>query len=417
MTKIELISPEQERTLMSAMRSAIGFANSGDMPTASIVKSAREHNLGPEFAMRLAEAFNASKTVSHFKKTAGDARAASFDLADSAEVVKQLYMPDEVEKAAAVTCKLKAHDFFSHQRPTLSKAAAETKPVKKASCMRTTAVTKLHSLRKHLEKLGSDIRVEMLTAQSKAEEAFLKTAELLRSNANAFDQIEYRVVGTYGTAGKRVMDKLWKMADYERFGQKRASSVPDRPVVMANTVVYNTVRNLMAQLDKAAESFVEYESYKKAAVTVTVQQKKADAASDAQDELAGGSIAKDVDPMQLLKGVKAIKDIAQKPPGTPDVAPNFITPGHEAGLRAIKTKMMLNNFMVEDPVLSGYAPADIIGAYNQISTMAPGLSSEPLVMRGLIARVLQTGGRFDPHEARSLYDVEAANRNIRTKGY
>lgn len=431
MPKVDLITPEQERTLLSAMHDAVKYANAGDKPTVAVVKSARQHALGPEFTQRLVEAFNASKTVSHLRKTSGEQRAESFELANGAEAVKQLYEDEPVSKAAR-TNRLAAADFFAAKPSTLLKAAGTqpTKPKQKHANLRSNRVRKLQGLKQQLAKAGADLREHMVRAQETAKELFIDAAEMFKQG-NDFAEVERRVVGTYGKAGHLVMDKLWGMADYERFGQKRAG-VQDGPAVMGHEPVYDTMRSLMQVLDSAGDLHVAYAQYKQAVDEVTTEE-----AAEASGELDEAAAAEPSAPFQQamnanmnvpIQLAKLLVSSTKKPAPTAAkktddaaamaaMADKVITPSHEAKIRSIKARVMLNDFIVNDPVISGYPPADVISAFNQISRMVPGVSSEPLVMRGLVARVLQTGGRFDPHEANTLFQTDAAQRSGRTRGY
>lgn len=82
-------------------------------------------------------------------------------------------------------------------------------------------------------------------------------------------------------------------------------------------------------------------------------------------------------------------------------------PIHDAQVRAIQTQSILNDFLSNDPVISGYDPKEVLTAYNQVSQLAPSLSTQPSVMRGLLRRMLQQEGVVEPHEAQQLADLES----------
>ena len=88
-------------------------------------------------------------------------------------------------------------------------------------------------------------------------------------------------------------------------------------------------------------------------------------------------------------------------------------PVHEAKIQAAKTKAILNDFVSNDPVLSGYDPREVMTAYNHVAELAPSVSQQPSVMRGLLRRMLQQEGVMEPHEAEQISKIE---RQLRGTG-
>jgi len=122
-------------------------------------------------------------------------------------------------------------------------------------------------------------------------------------------------------------------------------------------------------------------------------------------KVAGGAPEMPTSPLGFLSGV------------TPKPEPvSIFDPAHEAKLRSIRTRMVVNDMISNDPVLSAYAPEQVFNAYNELSRIAPGMSNEPIVIRSLIGRTLQTGGRMEQNEIKQLLDSEKAHREIRVKG-
>jgi len=89
---------------------------------------------------------------------------------------------------------------------------------------------------------------------------------------------------------------------------------------------------------------------------------------------------------------------------------------HEGALRAIKTKMMLNDMISNDPVISGYPVEQVTGVYNKLAELVPALSTQPIAMRGLIANMLQREGGLESMEVKNLLDTEESKRKLRVLG-
>jgi hypothetical protein len=81
-------------------------------------------------------------------------------------------------------------------------------------------------------------------------------------------------------------------------------------------------------------------------------------------------------------------------------------PIHDAEMRAIRTKSMLNDMLSNDPIISSYDPDDVRQAFNSLSQLSPTLMTQPGVVRAMLRRMLQQEGVIEPHEATQLTDVE-----------
>ncbi len=82
-------------------------------------------------------------------------------------------------------------------------------------------------------------------------------------------------------------------------------------------------------------------------------------------------------------------------------------------MRKIKAHSMLNSMLTDpDSPISGHDPDDVIGAYNEISQLAPRAAEQPAAVKPLLARRLQ--GNVQPFEAKEITDIEkgiTATRN------
>ncbi len=88
-------------------------------------------------------------------------------------------------------------------------------------------------------------------------------------------------------------------------------------------------------------------------------------------------------------------------------------PKHQNEMRKIKAHSMLNSMLTDpDSPISGHDPDDVIGAYNEISQLAPRAAEQPAAVKPLLARRLQ--GNVQPFEAKEITDIEkgiTATRN------
>lgn len=96
------LSKEAEQKLIGAIEKAATLVNSGDAPTAAIIKSAREHDIPAGHINLMVHAYNTGRTTTQREKGESTLeKAAEFPLADAGEVLKALY-PETVKSSAAI---------------------------------------------------------------------------------------------------------------------------------------------------------------------------------------------------------------------------------------------------------------------------------------------------------------------------
>ena len=101
---------------------------------------------------------------------------------------------------------------------------------------------------------------------------------------------------------------------------------------------------------------------------------------------------------------------------TPPSVEPVMDPKHEGELRKVKLKLMVNDMISNDPVLSAYAPGEVIEAINDLTAMAPAIGTNKPLMKSLVGRYLQQGGKLDPSEIAQILQLESAQRNVGIKG-
>jgi hypothetical protein len=118
----------------------------------------------------------------------------------------------------------------------------------------------------------------------------------------------------------------------------------------------------------------------------------------------------------LLKDVLNFAGSQIKAPDTgPAVNKNLgelTDPDHESELRKIRVQSMLQDMMLNDPVISGHDPDDASMAYNEIVEMAPHLADQKLAVQTLMRKRL-TQGALDPFEVDQLMGMEGKARSNR----
>jgi len=231
------LSKAGEQKAMLALESAIKFANDGMTPSEAIVKAAQDATLEAPMVQRLVEAFNVSKTLHHFKKSAGDDRSATFPIASPESIMAELFPPDPMTpaKEAAAAVHPDQRDFVGF---LMAKEASETAAVtlpplvdhspdayerdpaffaKKAIDERG----KLVALHKAAEQATREVYWKMLTTFDKIADYFKQATP-----GEPFDLVEKRAYATYGVNAKNLMDVVVSVGglDDRRIGIKRAAA-------------------------------------------------------------------------------------------------------------------------------------------------------------------------------------------------
>jgi hypothetical protein len=81
-------------------------------------------------------------------------------------------------------------------------------------------------------------------------------------------------------------------------------------------------------------------------------------------------------------------------------------PAHEQKLRMINTQAMLQDMLLNDPVISSYDPEQVAGAYNDIVQLAPRVGDQRMLMQTLLRKQLQQG-QLDSFEMDQLLGMDA----------
>jgi hypothetical protein len=80
-------------------------------------------------------------------------------------------------------------------------------------------------------------------------------------------------------------------------------------------------------------------------------------------------------------------------------------PDHENRLQQIKSRGVLNDLILNDPVISGYEPHEVASAYNQLAELAPNFTGSSAAMQALLRKRLESGGLAD-FDVKQLVELE-----------
>ena len=269
--KEDLMTDAQHKTLIGALTSAIQDISGGSEINEALAKHASENGLNAEFAKRMVEAYNASKTVHHIQTSEGEKRAATIPLADAEMVIKLMYKPTIVEKKAHAVSTMVNFNTADYSRKdriekTASALKAERKPIEKKAGMfqadhdvvfRKSTMSKVAFVR-------DELKYEARRNRDKCLELSEKIANEIARGDYAFEDLEKRLVSQHKKIGKAASEMIWSMQDLAILGEKRAEA-DDRIYLLGKSAVEKMAVELVTSIEKTAENTVQMLSFEKKA--------------------------------------------------------------------------------------------------------------------------------------------------------
>jgi hypothetical protein len=435
---MDKLSKQDESRIMRAMEKTADLVKAGSKPSAAVlqvVKSAECGEFTPQMVQRIVEATNTAMQLAHMKTASGEARAESFPLADPKVIFEDLYPAKVVPPATkiaeqhipAVYAKAERGDFMKIAKPLPTREPAPAYgPDSEIRAHRTMSIH--NGLCKKAEAARS--------AYGRQRE---KVYMLAKTAANYFKQLDRKsfadvegyVVSEYGAVGKACMNAVYQMTN----GREKRAELSDTPrVYNRNLHPYGLFSALVEEaqasvkLAEESEKATEIKEKHESEFVDKIRPKKKpkegkhsilESSEPVSQELKaasdlGGSdssffpkAAFDLDlPSKMIEGGTSALGLGEAKPVNLEALRKVMDPEHEAEMRGIKTKAMLHDFMSADPIISSYDTEKVTNAFNQISQLAPNVSQQPAVMRGMMRKILQQEGVLEPFETDQLTKLE-----------
>lgn len=426
------LSKDAEQKLITAIEKAAALVNSGSEPNAAIIKSASEANIPAGHINLMVHAYNTGRTNKqreHGENT--HEKAADFHLADADIVLNALY-PQHVktssalEREAVVSTEyaVSPRGFLARRQKALEKAAAAERALPEKTFVpaprdEKAAVERAYAQKVAAQRVAEEARRVKTIAYHKAAAAMDELHEYFRRPGNmSFGDALVEVDLRLGVDGVNVLNKL---AGIYPHLEKQAAT---HRAHFGSAGPYTLVGNVLDALDE----------YNKARVKAAVHEKTI-APLAAKPEPLTGSILHEskAEPLTLksaagpdkkkdsrpplasfsgaLSGIGSLMGDAMKPPAPADeknkAFMNITSPEHENRLQQLKARGVLNDLLVNDPVISGYDPHEVAVAYNQLAELAPNFTSSSAAMQALLRKRLEAGQLAD-FDVKQVLDMEKA---------
>jgi len=407
------LGKEAEARVVRAIEDVVRLVDGGASPTDAVVKTAEAHNLRPGYVNVLVHAYNTGSTTRH--RDAGNStleKAAEFELADPAAVLEQIYPTKvasaaEIDRATSISPEYGVTPIGMLRRHEMRKTALQAVDIRAGiPAYKPLPRDPEGALRKaagDADRAHNTIEEARRKSAAAMDIAVYTLAELRDYFKTAghmpFQQFRRQAAVLHGSLAERVCDQLQSV--YPPL-TKQADDVNARidmyaepfqllQKLAARVDEYNRLHSAYLALElKSAASEVAHAPFARRGNSVLEDpcstDKQANMAWNPFTQTVLGSFTKDT-----LNGV------ASKMGPSPDESmqdaalASLNDPAHEAELRNIRTQATLHELMMEDPVLRGYQPREVLGAFDDISQLSPRAADQRPILQTLLRQRLAQG--------------------------
>jgi len=431
---MELLGPQEEKRILGAVENVISLVNGGMAPTDALHKVAEAEKLTPPIIQRMAEAFNVSKFHSHLRHAKGAERAASFPLADPADVICRMFPPAPTTEAVKAASVYVPEELMRPEKVNFNKPLEPLGIAKAAEALPRDAeaeARRQYGMRSKLAKQAELATRDMNCAGHKVLLLAKAAAEHFHLLKHVpFAQVEQDIVALHEGLGKSACDLIYAEGQLR---EKRAEIDKDHQPIFDEKA--EPWAGILKVVDCSLEIADAIEKVASANIALQLCEdglavpRPAAAPARLFDALADGREEKravETPPVPFLAPQipDALKNIGYtgmslaglKPKDydkvKQQVTQEVMNPVHEAKLQGIKMKAVLNDMVSNDPILSAHDPQAVYAAYNQIAELAPTTLQQPSVLRGVLRRMMQQEGVLEPFEAQQLTAIEKNLRGL-----
>ncbi len=445
---MQTLSKEAETKLLVAIEKTAAFVSDGLDPSSAIAKAAAEDSIPVGHINLMVHAYNTGRTSRQRSEGADTLeKAADFPLADASVVLEKLY-PAQVKTAAAQSRSTVVSTQYALP-PTGILSRREQSRVKEAGKQldwtlqgvkgppkpyprdEAAAMKRAYATADRHKRAMEESRRQVTHALDKLASTFKEVTAYFRTpGCTPIPVVREQAFLLHGGKGQQLIDEIVSVTP------SLAKMARHKPAVITNSLqavdgeVYGLISQFLDELE-------EYNQLKTAHAQI---EKDASAASEAAllpfvhaplCILSGLPISSAIPSetekrgnLGLLYGVSAIKNLLGNVGGGDDANPlptddaasgkmyNKITdPDHEAQLRNIQTQAMLQDMLINDPVISGYEPHEALNAFNDIVSTAPHAANQRLLLQSLLRKRLEQGN-MDPFEADQLLGIEQKQKRL-----
>lgn len=437
------ISKEGEAKLQAGVRHVAASVSAGLTPSAAVVKAARDLNYPPSMVPLLVHAFNVGRATMQREKAAGDLGTllGEYPLANLETVMDTLYPADPagVLKSAAAAQRAEQVPVEFLRPPSVvpladrqEKQALAAQPIPWAAQYREqppdpgplSRVDAQLAAKRACQDAVRRGEEQAARLHEQIRQATVKLASyFLRHDRKPFSEVAHFGRQLFGPAAEEPLKYAYAAAGL------REPAAAAEPKYAAYVDRHEPPYSLLGEVVKLAGQYLATRQQ-----LAEQQQRLTKEAARGYDPF-GRELPAPLDPDQpqplpssrpsgttpksagffgtllgtstagLLNSYRASDFGKPKEKRIEDAQLELSDPDHTNELRAIEARTMLHDLLTNDDVISGYDPAEVFNAYNEIAQLAPRASTQPAVMRSLLRKRL-TQGSQEPFEAQQIADIE-----------
>ena len=407
------LSKQSERQLLQATEELAALVSEdGLSPTEAAVKVARDHGFNRNFLTLCCQAYNVGAT--NHQREVGEgtlAKFANFPIADAEAAAAEIWpetplTPNEIDKnggvdaaysrpykPSSVLAKAAGAQGVLWRSKQLEKVAAvktEPEPVPGADWVKFSEDRK--TARAELEQVRTVSRYAQSALLTKLAELTNWFRPAIRQDKMA--EVCLNVVAGRGEPGQSLVNML-----KQRF-----------PSPLAKQASYSTTRvdwsaEPYCLFDRALDATREVLSSRTAYLSKQAEFDKkfetppweTKAALDFARPVAygtGGALGRELYDSVAGGSGEAVQSMLGR----------LSDPAHEDEIRRIQVQAMLADVM-QDPVLSGYDPVDVLSAYNELAQSGPRAAAQPALVTPMLRKRL-AAGILEPFDIKDFADTE-----------
>lgn len=439
-------------TLMTALHDAVGNFNAGASVDDAVVKAARANDFNVDQTTRLVETFNTARALYHYKSATD--RASSCDLADAGVVISKLFKPETESKSKSKEAALspaysqydlRERDYFSAMPQKSAESTALQSGLEGLSfeALSDKAMRELRSVRQVAKIAEDEARIAGMTAARVLE----KVARLFAPGDDAgrklqddrYARLEATCSSEYGPVlsklaefippSRRVDKKLVSkyaaadLVDDSDLGEHRALLKEARDLMQAEAELLAASGQFCKEADAFERDFAEATGCLPGPTPTSefltarfVKRAAPEKPNPKPNDKSRGPMSSLLDELynplatSMDQRFKNYVDVA-----VPDMNKNRFKRENtriSENLRNVQRQILLQDLMVNDPVLSEEAPETVAQAYSAVMNMAPEVSTNKEVMRAILRQSVNSVA-VSPYDAEMWTKLERNLANIR----
>lgn len=450
------LTKESEDRLLGAIEKTAVLVNGGMHPNDAIVKAAVADGIPPGHVNLMVQAYNTGRTTRQRQEGSSPLeKAAEFPLADASEVLSKMY-PDKVKTAAQIQYDNAISLEYAvsptgllqrRHRKEMQKVARDIDWSRWSRGEYADEDGNVHEMTVHATDPGplpSDPAVAMKRAYYEADRMQKEVGEARRKQAAAFDKmantfgeiteyfrrpdaspipvVQEQAMLLHGGKGRQLIDEVVKVTpSLMKLSKHKKAQVSNYLLEPADGEIYGLISQFLDETDDYKKCKRAHDELltKHSRRTEEVLRPFVDRPISVLTELGYSTEKSAGGVMPTVIGASAIKNLFTG--GGPDAGKSqtnkalseLTDPAHEQELRNIRAQAMLQDIMMNDPVIGGYDPTETLSAYNDIISMSPRNADQRMFVQPLLRKRLEQGS-LDPFEVDQMLGMEERQKKINT---